>query len=126
MKTAPASTSSSPASMRSAVVFPEPDGPTRTMNSPSAMSRSSASTAGALERYPGERDDVRREALHDLGCDGIVRRLGQHHRCQLDHPALGDLPEVDRLRQLARRLEPEVCWNGVLEAGPRAASVFAA
>ena len=33
--------------MRSAVVLPEPDGPTSTMNSPSWTSRSSASTAGA-------------------------------------------------------------------------------
>src|SRR5262245_64738204 len=32
--------------MRSAVVLPEPDGPTRTMNSPSSTARSSASTAG--------------------------------------------------------------------------------
>src|SRR4051812_35482130 len=47
ISTAPASTSSSPASMRSAVVLPDPDGPTSTMNSPSAISRSSASTAGA-------------------------------------------------------------------------------
>src|SRR5262245_27271684 len=46
MYTAPESTSSSPASMRSAVVLPEPDGPTRTMNSPSSTWRSSASTAG--------------------------------------------------------------------------------
>src|SRR5919109_4988875 len=44
---APSSTSSSPASMRSAVVLPEPDGPTSTMNSPSPIFRSRASTAGA-------------------------------------------------------------------------------
>src|SRR5690606_28813761 len=31
--------------MRSAVVFPQPDGPSSTMNSPSRISRSSASTA---------------------------------------------------------------------------------
>ena len=31
-----------PATMRSAVVFPQPDGPTSTMNSPSTMSRLSA------------------------------------------------------------------------------------
>src|SRR4051794_41553831 len=37
--------SSSPASIRSAVDLPEPDGPTSTMNSPSRISRSSASTA---------------------------------------------------------------------------------
>src|SRR6266850_4329187 len=35
--------------MRSAVVFPEPDGPTRTMNSPSLMCRSSPLTAGTSE-----------------------------------------------------------------------------
>ena len=49
MKIAPASTSSRPASMRSAVVLPEPDGPTRTMNSPSSTWRSSASTAGVSD-----------------------------------------------------------------------------
>ena len=37
--------SSSPAMDRSAVDLPHPDGPTRTMNSPSAMSRLSSSTA---------------------------------------------------------------------------------
>ena len=35
----PALMSSSPASMRSSVDLPQPEGPTRTMNSPSAMSR---------------------------------------------------------------------------------------
>ena len=42
----PASTCSSPASIRNAVVLPEPEGPTRTRNSPSAISRSRLSTAG--------------------------------------------------------------------------------
>src|SRR5580693_8233144 len=42
----PPSSGSSPASIRSAVVLPDPDGPTSTMNSPSVMSRSSMSTAG--------------------------------------------------------------------------------
>jgi len=41
----PAVLSSNPASMRKAVDLPEPDGPTNTMNSPSRISRSSASTA---------------------------------------------------------------------------------
>src|SRR5580765_6226028 len=41
----PSLMSSSPATMRSAVVLPQPDGPTSTMNSPSAISRSSESTA---------------------------------------------------------------------------------
>src|ERR1700757_4726142 len=46
ISTRPPSRGSSPASMRSAVVLPDPDGPTRTMNSPSLMSRSRALTAG--------------------------------------------------------------------------------
>src|SRR4051812_7011588 len=46
MKIAPESTSSSPASMRSEVDLPQPEGPTRTRNSPSSISRSRASTAG--------------------------------------------------------------------------------
>src|SRR5262249_34897275 len=41
----PPETRSSPASIRSAVLFPQPDGPTRTMNSPSAISRSRSLTA---------------------------------------------------------------------------------
>ena len=36
----PSEMSSSPATMRSAVVLPQPDGPTSTMNSPSSMSSS--------------------------------------------------------------------------------------
>src|SRR3954465_12775139 len=40
IRIAPELTGSSPASMRRAVDLPEPDGPTRTMNSPSLMSRS--------------------------------------------------------------------------------------
>jgi hypothetical protein len=37
-----------PASMRSAVDLPEPDGPTRTMNSPSSICRSRESTAAVV------------------------------------------------------------------------------
>jgi hypothetical protein len=37
--------SSRPAIMRSRVVFPEPDGPRRTRNSPSRLSRSTPTTA---------------------------------------------------------------------------------
>ena len=45
MLTSPWLITSRPATIRSAVVLPQPDGPTRTMNSLSAMSRSSACTA---------------------------------------------------------------------------------
>ena len=42
---APSVTSSSPAIMRSSVDFPQPEGPTRTRNSPSAISSEMSSTA---------------------------------------------------------------------------------
>src|SRR5262249_5652178 len=45
IKIRPLETRSSPASIRSAVLFPQPDGPTSTMNSPSAISSSRSLTA---------------------------------------------------------------------------------
>jgi hypothetical protein len=42
--------SSSPAIIRSAVDLPDPDGPTSTMNSPSAMSNDRSFTAGTPPR----------------------------------------------------------------------------
>src|SRR3954447_15375573 len=45
MRTSPSETSSRPASMRRAVDLPEPEGPTRTMNSASATSSVRSSTA---------------------------------------------------------------------------------
>src|SRR5581483_10491201 len=47
MRISPDVASSRPPTIRSTVVLPEPDGPTRTRNSPSATSRSSAETATA-------------------------------------------------------------------------------
>src|SRR5207253_7976310 len=41
----PSDTLSSPASMRKAVLFPHPEGPTSTMNSPSSISRRKSFTA---------------------------------------------------------------------------------
>ena len=41
----PSVTSSKPAIMRSMVDFPQPDGPTSTMNSPSSMCNDRSSTA---------------------------------------------------------------------------------
>src|ERR1700733_10751877 len=49
MKILPSFTSSSPASMRRVVDLPQPEGPTRTMNSPSRISRSMPGTAGVSE-----------------------------------------------------------------------------
>src|ERR1700733_12292913 len=51
IRTSPLVISSSPAIIRSAVVLPHPDGPTRHTNSPSWMSRLSLSTASAPPSY---------------------------------------------------------------------------
>src|SRR4051812_28877639 len=51
IRTSPALMSSRPATMRSAVVLPQPDGPTNTMNSPSSTRRSSPRTAGVPSGY---------------------------------------------------------------------------
>src|SRR5262245_3170480 len=45
IQTSPLVACSRPAAMRTTVVLPEPDGPTTTMNSPSAIARPSVSTA---------------------------------------------------------------------------------
>src|SRR6266536_2266689 len=107
MATAPEVGSSSPATIRRAVVFPHPDGPTRTMNSPSAMVQVSASTAvvpfgktfvtswnetsatirtetvslGELDGHPLDEDELghRIRSLVDDGGTG-VRRVGEHAR----------------------------------------------
>jgi hypothetical protein len=44
MRSSPSEMSSSPAIMLSVVDFPHPDGPTRMMNSPSAISKLASST----------------------------------------------------------------------------------
>ena len=50
--TEPASAASNPATMRSAVVLPQPDGPSRARNSPGAMFSDSPSSARTV---PNER-----------------------------------------------------------------------
>src|SRR5579862_2110632 len=51
IRNTPLEMSSRPATIRSAVVFPQPDGPTRTMNSPSWIARSSSLTAVVPSGY---------------------------------------------------------------------------
>src|SRR3954465_12204345 len=51
IRTSPPVMSSSPAIIRSAVELPDPDGPTRIMNSPSLMSRSMSRTASKPSGY---------------------------------------------------------------------------
>ncbi len=51
MRSSPLVMSSSPAIMLSVVDLPQPDGPTRMMNSPSAISMSTSETASAPSGY---------------------------------------------------------------------------
>src|SRR4051812_30638783 len=51
MTISPEVTSSSPTIIRSSVDFPQPDGPTRIMNSPSSTSRLTSFTAGKPSPY---------------------------------------------------------------------------
>src|SRR5919201_1468108 len=112
IKTAPSVTSSRPAMQRSSVVFPHPEGPTSTMNSPSSIFsetpstartpfgnslrtswRSMAATGSAL--HAGRDDAAGELLLHQEEED--QRRNGVHERCG---QCLGR--RQDRL--LARRL----------------------
>src|SRR5215472_4263539 len=75
--------------MRSAVVLPEPDGPTRTMNSPSFTSRSSASTAGGAPLANTRvAETYLTFAMGDLRCG--PGSLDGSHREPADERALGD------------------------------------
>src|SRR6266511_6254356 len=84
IKIRPASRGSRPASMRSAVDLPDPDGPTRTSNSPSAMSRLRLSTAAtSVPSYV-------RVASSYLTSVIAGPSLDRTHRDATDHALLGD------------------------------------
>src|SRR5215472_6582837 len=85
ISTRPLSIGSSPASSRRAVVLPEPDGPTRTMNSPSLMSKSRASTAGGAS-LPNTRVAETNFTL----ATGDLHSLDGSHRQPADKRPLGD------------------------------------
>src|SRR3984893_13123871 len=95
MVISPAVVSSSPAIMRKVVLLPQPDGPTSTTNSWSAMSRSMPRTASvwsnflttllsvtcamalSLRRAGGEAGDV---VVHEEGVDDQRRRRREQRR----------------------------------------------
>src|SRR5689334_20898766 len=62
----PSVISSSPPTIRSAVVLPHPEGPTNTMNSPSSITRSSLSTARVPSRYTFETSSKTTSAMESL------------------------------------------------------------
>ena len=65
MSMSPEVMSSSPTIIRSRVDFPQPEGPTRIMNSPSAMSRLTSFTAGKPSPY---RLTMFRMLISAMGC----------------------------------------------------------
>src|ERR1700742_4664451 len=119
IRSSPAEMSSSPAIMFSAVDLPQPDGPTRIMNSPSEISRLSSLTASkpsgyrlttlsrtisaivssplALDRPGGEaRDDAALENQHH-----DQNRDGHDHRARGDRA--GGRLELRRAREVRQR-----------------------
>src|SRR6185437_12487158 len=96
ISTRPPSRGSRPASMRSAVVLPDPDGPTRTMNSPSLMSRSRASTAGGASfAYTRVADTNFTLAIGDLRPVWRQRSFDCSHRQAADQRPLSDPADDD-------------------------------
>src|SRR5687768_5335964 len=121
----PSLTSSSPASIRKVVDLPQPDGPTSTMNSPSAISRSMPGTAG--ESAPGYHRCAfskvtlamtyllhrqERAGRSVVGCDGHYPEDGVS--CDVAHMGSAQTQHVRRLGRC--RGEPDPC---VHEQGPR-------
>src|SRR5512132_4119768 len=102
MRMASAGTSSSPAIQRRSVVFPQPDGPTSTMNSPSSIVRSTPSTARTpfgntlttvsssmpatyLSLQPGGHDAAGEPLLQDEECEDRRQREEQGTREDRGH-----------------------------------------
>src|SRR3954467_3345180 len=120
MKMCPSLTSSSPASIRSVVDLPHPEGPTSTMNSPSAISRSMPGTAG--ESAPGYHRCAFSKVT--LAMSYLLHRQERAGRsvveCDGHYPANGvscdrghvDGPHPQDVRRLRRcRGEPDACLH---------------
>src|SRR5919206_2456193 len=93
IRISPSVSSSSPAVRRSTVVLPEPDGPTSTSSSPSAISRSTASTATVP---PGK---TLVTSLRTTSAIATSVRLPRDQVAVPERAALGDpalVAEVDR------------------------------
>src|SRR5439155_10675373 len=86
--------------MRSVVVFPHPDGPSRLKNSPSAMSRDRSSTAGTSPKNletRSSRTSISVTATSSKDPLGLVdrstgRRRSSHDHAGLEQPSTGTFP----------------------------------
>src|SRR3954466_5471416 len=107
MRIVPSLDSSSPATIRSAVDLPEPDGPTSTVNPPSAMSRSSWSTAFVPSGKTFETSENPMLAISAPGDEVAVPE-----RAALGHAPLGRVVHVDEAEALGVAVLPlEVVEN---------------
>src|SRR5437899_2743756 len=79
---------SSPASMRSVVVLPQPDGPTRTMNSPASRERFKSSTAVSAPKIlwtPSNLTSASMSAPHRAAEAERAAEISGHEQVQDDH-----------------------------------------
>src|SRR6266480_540946 len=86
--------------MRSVVVFPHPDGPSKLKNSPSAMSRDRSSTAGTSPKNLETRSSrtsisvtsTSRRGPSDAAASSAGRRRSSHDHGGLEQPSTGTFP----------------------------------
>src|SRR5712664_3153088 len=100
-RTWPASGRSKPAIIRSVVVLPQPEPPTRLTSSPGRTSRESPSTARAApKRFVRPRSEIRtlprKFFLPLLHQPLLVRRIAGLHEVEIDELHVGDLEAAHR------------------------------
>src|ERR671916_2565898 len=107
----PSEMSSSPATMRSAVVFPHPEGPTSTMNSPSRASRVRSDTA----RVPSGKTFATSENSTSATVSGLSLPLRSRLRQARAERAEGEGEHERRREARQRGADPEVLLPRLLD-----------
>src|SRR3954447_590757 len=101
IRISPDDVSSRPATIRSAVDLPEPDGPTSTVKPPSGMSRSSSSTAFVPS---GKTFETSENAMLAISAPGD--EVAVPERAALGHATLGRAVDVDEAEALGVAVLP--------------------
>src|SRR5687767_3146695 len=117
MTMSPLVMSSRPTIIRSSVDLPQPDGPTRIMNSPSAMSRLTSLTAGKPSPYCLTMFFISMEAIGPRPLGGSVRN-GVWERSALDG-AVGEAGDDAPLEEQHERDDGNGHDDGRRRDGPR-------